>query len=125
MKRPSLRPVALVLALATNTCFSVEHRLPRHAYFGQLPLEPHDRARAVEHEAMKNWFLAGLFPWTRFNDDDLVRTGGPVRRIDSVELETRFSGIDTLIWVIPGQVYGYYFWAPRTLRVRGRELVSE
>ena len=117
--------LAVALALATGGCFTVEHRLPPHSFFGRLPSQPGETAREFDRQAMKNWGLAGLFAWSDFSTDDLAATGGSVRRIESLELETRFSKLDMLIWVIPGQVYGYYAWAPRTLRIRGREIQGE
>jgi hypothetical protein len=112
--------LALVAALAG--CFTVEHRLPPHSYFGQLPPQPGETSTELDRHAMKNWYLAGLGSWSDFSDADLVETGPGVRRIESLELETRFAPLDVLVWVIPGQVYGYYLWAPRTLRIRGREI---
>lgn len=117
--------LCLALAWAASGCFTVEYRLPPHTYFGKLPAQPGETARDFDREAMKNWFLAGLFPWSKFSAEDLMARDGHTKRIESVELETRFSKLDTLIWFIPGQVYGYYVWAPRTLRVRGREIRGE
>jgi hypothetical protein len=117
--------LGIALALGTSACFTVEHRLPPHAYFGRLPAQRGERAREFDRQAMKNWYLAGLGAWSRFSMDDLEPTGDGVRRIEALELETRFAPRDVLVWVIPGQFYGYYFWAPRTLRIRGHEIVGE
>jgi hypothetical protein len=117
--------LALGLAFAATGCFTVEHRLPPHSYFGQLPARPGEKATQFERHAMKNWYLAGLGAYSGFSTGDLVTDGPRIDRIESLELETGFSKLDMLIWVIPGQAYGYYFWAPRTLRVRGREIRSE
>jgi hypothetical protein len=119
------RALLAILALGASGCFTVEYRLPPHTYFGQLPARSDEKAVDFDREAMKNWFLAGLFPWSKFSSDDLIAPDARVHRIESLELETRFSGLDTLVWVIPGQFYGYYLWAPRTLRVRGREIRGE
>jgi hypothetical protein len=117
--------LCLALAFAASGCFTVDYRLPTHSYFGRLPAQPGEKPRDFDREAMKNWYLAGLFSWSKFSTDDLIAPDARVRRIESLELESRFSKLDTLIWVIPGQVYGYYFWAPRTLRIRGREIRAE
>jgi hypothetical protein len=116
---------ALGLALAATGCFTVEHHLPPHSYFGRLPARPGETATEFERHAMKNWYLAGLGAYSKFSTGDLVSPGTRVDRIESLELETGFSRLDMLIWVIPGQAYGYYFWAPRTLRIRGREIRTE
>jgi hypothetical protein len=114
--------LALGLALATSGCFTVEHRLPAHSYFGRMSARPDETARDFDQTAMKNWFLAGLFPYSDFTSGSLVSTGSPVRRIEVSELETQFNTIDNIAWVIPGQFYGYYVWAPRHVRIRGREI---
>jgi hypothetical protein len=114
--------LSLGLALAASGCFTVEHRLPARSYFGRLPAQPGESARAFEHSGMKNWFLAGLFAYTDFSSGSLISTGGPVTRIEGIELGTEFDTIDNIAWVIPGQVYGYYFWAPRHVSIRGREI---
>jgi len=116
--------LTLGLALASSGCFTVEHRLPAHSYFGRMPAQPDETAREFDQTAMKNWFLAGLFAYSDFSSGSLVRTDGAVRRIEGIELETRFDTIDNIAWVIPGQVYGYYLWAPRHVRIRGREIRS-
>jgi hypothetical protein len=117
--------LSLGLAFLASGCFTVEHRLPPHAYFGRLPAQPGETAREFENHAMKNWYLAGLGAWSKFSTRDLVEADPHVRRIEALEIGTRFAPIDVLVWVIPGQVYGYYFWAPRTLSIRGREIRGE
>lgn len=114
--------LALGLALASSGCFTVEHRLPTHSYFGRLPAKADETAHEFDRAAMKNWFLAGLFDYSDFTSGSLVSTGGPVKRLEAIEVETEFDTIDNIAWVIPGQAYGYYFWAPRHVRIRGREI---
>jgi hypothetical protein len=77
-----------------------------------------------ERSAMKNWLLAGLVPWSSFSSDDLLAENGPVLRYENLQVETEFNAIDTILWIVPGQFYGYYVWAPRHITVTGDEVRS-
>ncbi len=116
--------LAGLCAVALSACFSVPHKLPPHAYFGKLPAATAGENRArFERSAMKNWLLAGLVPWSRFSSKDLLDESGPgVVRYENLVVETEFNALDTLIWIVPGQFYGYYVWAPRHITVKGDEI---
>lgn len=108
--------VGLLLASSTGCMFKVRHEIPLNAYVNPEP--GGTRRTGFEGESMKNWALAGLVPYSDFGTKNLVeRRRG--REISSLSIETVFTGIDTLIWVVPGFAYGYYLWAPRHVRVHG------
>ena len=125
--KPLLRTLACAaLALGLAGCFTVKHQLPPHAYFGKLPATQGETVSHFEQSAMKNWLLAGLIPWSSFATDDLLARqagAGPVR-YQALEVKTEFSAVDTLIWLVPGQFYGYYVWAPRHITVTGEAVRS-
>lgn len=124
---PLLSRIALVAAcaLAASGCFSVSHKLPPHAYFGKLPKAPTETSTEFERSAMKNWLAAGLIPWSRFSSDDLLaESPSGVLRYENLEVKTEFNWMDTVIWIVPGQFYGYYVWAPRHITVTGEEIRS-
>jgi hypothetical protein len=114
----------LLCLVGLTGCFTVKHELPPGSYFGHLPKGTHEVSRPFAAEKMKNWLLAGLLPYSRFGVKDLVPNGAGVKRVEGIELETRFSVIDTIVWIVPGAFYGYYVWAPRTVRIEG-SAVSE
>jgi hypothetical protein len=116
--------VTAALALGATGCFSVDYKLPPHAYFGTLPRSASETHAPFERSAMKNWLLAGLLPWSRFSSNDLLAEGGPVLRYENLQVETEFDAIDTILWIVPGQFYGYYVWAPRHITVKGDEIRS-
>jgi hypothetical protein len=120
----TLRSISLaaLAALFATGCFSVSHKLPPHAYFGRLPspTAAGETRAGFERSAMKNWLIAGLVPWSSFSSDDLLEQGAPgVLRYENLEVTTEFNALDTLIWIVPGQFYGYYVWAPRHITVKG------
>jgi hypothetical protein len=113
-----------LVALASTGCFTVRHQLPPHSYFGTLPTQSGETTRHFSDDAMKNWLLAGLFPWSGFATDDLLarNSAAGAVRYQNLEVETQFTALDTLIWIVPGQFYGYYVWAPRHIKVTGDEI---
>jgi len=42
--------------------------------------------------------------------------------VESLAIETSFDTVDTIVWFFPGFLYGYYIWAPRTVRVEGTQV---
>lgn len=119
--------VTALFAIAATGCFSVSHKLPPHAYFGKLPTQTAagETRAGFERSAMKNWLIAGLIPWSSFSSDDLLEQGAPgVLRYEDLEVTTQFTALDTLIWIVPGQFYGYYVWAPRHITVKGEAVRS-
>lgn len=122
MKSSFARALAAAsLAFALAGCFTVRHELPPHAYFGKLPATSGETVQHFHDSEMKNWFLAGLVPWSFSASEDLLakQAGGPPLRYQNLEVETQFTWLDTLIWIVPGQFYGYYVWAPRHITVTG------
>ncbi len=125
--RSVVRGVAygLSLGMLCSGCFTVEHQLPKGSYFGKLPTRSGERVQSFDEEAHKNWFLAGLFPYSSFSVEDLAPQDAPPARIQNLAVETRFSEFDVFISVIPGAFYGYYLWAPRTIRIQGQQVRTE
>ncbi len=122
MKASWVRSLAAAsLAFALAGCFTVRHQLPPHSYFGKLPSSGGETVQHFHDSAMKNWLLAGLIPWSGYATDDLLAEQGRVGplRYQDLEVETKFTALDTLIWIVPGQFYGYYVWAPRHITVTG------
>jgi hypothetical protein len=120
------RPIelALLALLATGLpgcMFRMTHELPLTAQFHR-EFPPGARRQAFRESGMKNYFLAGIGPYSGFGTKDLVehrfgeRAAG---HLTGVAIETRFDALDTLIWVVPGFFYGYYLWAPRHVQVEG------
>jgi hypothetical protein len=106
------------LALGLTGCFTMNHTFPPNTQFGRRP----DGAVGVRPAAdagMKNYLLSGLLPWTSFGTKDLARNPGPGRQLADVEVETQFNWLDIVIWIVPGQYYGYYVWAPRHVGYEG------
>lgn len=125
--KPMLQRFALLglCSVAATGCFSVTHKLPPHAYFGKLPTSAAETRTPFERSRMKNWLLAGLIPWSSYSSDDVLAEGGNAPlRYENLEVETEFNAIDTIIWIVPGQFYGYYVWAPRHITVKGDEVRS-
>jgi hypothetical protein len=118
--------IALSLALlASPGCmFRVRHELPPNAYFGRLPAAADERVTSFEDHGMKNWALAGLVPYSSWSTDDLLARQRGTTRIENLSVQTEFSTVDTIVWVVPGFAYGYYLWAPRTITVRGARVTT-
>jgi hypothetical protein len=100
------------LALALTGCFTMNHTFPPNTQFGRRP-DGAVGVRPAADEGMKNYLLSGLLPWTSFGTKDLAENPGPGRQLADVEVETKFNWLDIVIWIVPGQYYGYYVWAPR------------
>ena len=120
---PRARQLLVMVALGLcSACFSVEHRLPPQTYFGQLPKGAGDQATTFKRAGHKNYFLAGFGPYSRWASRDLLLADSPAKRIESVAIETKFDEFDVAISIVPGLFYGYYLWAPRSIRVSGTEV---
>lgn len=124
MKLQHARAATLALCLGLVTgCFTVQHELPENAYFGRLPSGSGEVRQPFQVEAMKNWWLSGLAPYSAFDTAELLEPLDATR-LEELQVETIFSELDTLVWIVPGFLYGYYIWAPRTLSVTGTEVRS-
>ncbi len=109
--------LAAVMLVALPGCmFKMQHDLPLRTYFN--PETGLGRRTHFEKAAMKNWALAGLVPYSDFGAKDLVDPLAGAE-LSGVRIETVFTGLDTLVWVIPGFAYGYYLWAPRHVELEG------
>lgn len=114
----------LCLALAAGCMHKVQHELPPNAYFGHVPAHPSEQVSSFAADGMKNWWLAGLVPYTSWNSANLIPHDKNVARVENLMVQTQFSTLDTIVWVIPGFAYGYYLWAPRTVTVSGSKVVE-
>jgi hypothetical protein len=126
MKR-AVRTLGVVfLAASVSGCFfKANHNLPPRSYFGHLPRSEEERTRPFEKHGMKNWAVNGLVSYSGWGAKDLISTSPAVRRVEDLAIETRFSAIDTVVWVIPGFFWGYVFWAPRTIEVEGNRVYEK
>jgi hypothetical protein len=124
MTRTGMRNAATAVAtlVFASGCFSVRHELPEHTYFGRLPAAPGERRQTFEDSGMKNWALAGLLPYSGWDSGNMLAERNGAKRVEQLEIQTQFSRLDTVIWVVPGMFYGYYLWAPRTVSVRGTKV---
>ena len=113
-----IRTLVAALALALSGCFTMNHTFPANTQFGHRP-EGSVGVRPIADDGMKNYLLSGLFAWTSFGTKDLAKDPGPGRRLADVEIETKFNWMDIVIWIVPGQYYGYYVWAPRHVGYKG------
>jgi hypothetical protein len=104
--------LAAGLALALTGCFTMNHTFPPNTQFGRRP-DGAVGVRPAADDGMKNYLLSGLLPWTSFGTKDLATDPGQGRQLADVEVETKFNWLDIVIWIVPGQYYGYYVWAPR------------
>jgi hypothetical protein len=120
-----MRSVAIFSFFLASACFSVEHRLPPQTYFGQLPKGAGERAATFQRGGHKNWFLAGLGPYSSWSSRNLLATDSSAKRIEAIAIETEFDAFDVVVSVVPGMLYGYYVWAPRSIRVSGTEIRPE
>lgn len=116
---------AILCLLATTGClFNVKHELPANSYFGKLPERNGALGKAFEDGGRKNWALAGLVSYSGWSSGDVLeqQAGTTSGHVENLAIETTFDTIDTVVWVFPGFLYGYYIWAPRTVRVEGTQV---
>lgn len=107
----------LVLPLVCGGCmFHVEHRLPVEATFGSVRGEPAVRT-PFDTTKVKRYILGGTIPWTlTYGHRDKHVKDNPGRRIEALEITTRFSLLDALLRFVP---YVGYVLAQRTVETRG------
>src|SRR5262245_33430723 len=123
MKRAAVS--LLCLAVVSGCMHRVRHELPPNAYFGHVPARADQKLTPFEADGMKNWALAGLVPYSSWNSANLIPQGPAVDAVEDLTVQTQFSKLDTIVWVFPGFVYGYYLWAPRTVTVSGTKVEHE
>jgi hypothetical protein len=111
------RSLTLLLGLLASGCFTMRHELPAGSHFGRRPDAAASAGAPFERAASKNYALAGLVPYSDFSASDLLEPAQP--SLELREIETVFSPYDVAVSIVPGLLYGYYVWAPRTVRVRG------
>jgi hypothetical protein len=117
VSRPSAAALALVLLLALPGCmYHVRHELPVDATFGDVQEGPAERT-AFRSVRVKRYLLAGTLPWSfSYNGSRKLTEGAPGRRIEDLEIRTRFSPIDALLRFVP---YLSYVLNQRTVEVSG------
>jgi hypothetical protein len=118
MRRAATAALAL-MAGSLSACFTMTHEFPANTTFGGASLQS-PPVRTIEDSSMKNWLIAGLIPWSKFDTDDMVGVPPKGQHVAVSEVDTTFNELDTLIWIVPGQFYGYYVWAPRHVGVKAK-----
>lgn len=119
---------AAAVALTSGCMFQMNHRFPPNTVFEAASAESGaapPTLKSFEESGMKNYFLAGLVPYTRFGTKDLAEAPRAGQRLAVSEVETTFNALDTLIWVVPGFFYGYYVWAPRHVGMTARYVATD
>ena len=118
---PWLKAAALAaLVLPLGACFHISHDLPQGAYFGTLPQGERLQGSPYDQWSMKNWALAGLVPYTSFNAGNMIPAPMAGQYVKISSIETVFTALDVGISIVPGYFYGYYVWAPRSIKVRAQ-----
>ncbi len=117
MTRGGLVLLLTVLVLPLGGCmYHVEHRIPMDATFGEIR-EPDADRTPFRNKRVKRYILGGVFPWAlTYNSSRHLVDPEPGRRIEALEIHTRFSWFDALIRFVP---YLPYVLAQRTVEVRG------
>ena len=117
VRRATPFAATVALAAALSGCmYRVEHRLPVDATFGRARAEEVVRT-PFESTRVKRYLLGGTIPWTLdFAASRKLVEAAPGRRIEGLEIRTRFSPLDALLRLVP---YLSYLLAQRTVEVRG------
>jgi hypothetical protein len=96
--------------------YHVEHRFPIDATFGRVAEDPAQRTE-FRNVRVKRYLLAGTLPWSfSYNGSRKLAEQAPGRRIEELEIRTRFSPIDALMRFVP---YLSYVLNQRTVEVSG------
>ncbi len=106
----------LLLPGAGGCMYRMEHRLPLDATFGTVRAEDATRI-PFARSGTKRYLLGGLLPWsTSFDSAGGLVEGRPGRRVERLEIRTRFGLFDALLKYVP---YAGYLLAQRQVEVRG------
>ena len=114
--RGTAATLALLALLVLPGCmFRVQHELPMDATFGQAT---GDSVRTpFENTRVKRYLLGGTIPWSlSYSGSSKLVDDAPGRRVEALEIETRFSPFDALLRFVP---YMGYLLSQRTVEVRG------
>jgi hypothetical protein len=115
-RRASLLVVLAAAALAPGCMFHVEHRIPVDATFGQARAAGAVRT-PFESQRVKRYLLGGTLPWSlSYRGSQKLVEWAPGRRVEGLEIRTRFSPFDALLRFVP---YLTYVLAQRTVEIRG------
>jgi hypothetical protein len=103
-------------ALAPGCMFHIEHKLPVDATFGQARSQ--DAVRTpFESTRTKRYLLGGTLPWSlSYRGSRKLVDWAPGRRVEALEISTRFRPLDALLRFVP---YLSYVLAQRTVEIRG------
>jgi hypothetical protein len=114
--RHRLFAVVLPALLAPGCMFHIEHRLPVDATFGQARTAEAVRT-PFESTRTKRYLLGGTLPWSlSYRGSRKLVDWAPGRRVEGLEIRTRFTPIDALLRFVP---YLSYVLAQRTVEMRG------
>lgn len=112
-----LAAAGLACLLVLPGClYHVDHRFPVDATFGGIRTNPAQRTpfRSVR---VKRYILGGTLPWSfSYNGSRKLVASAPGRRIEELQIRTRFSLFDSLLRLVP---YLSYVLNQRTVEVRG------
>jgi hypothetical protein len=108
---------SLALLLVLPGClYHVEHELPVDATFGDVRTLSAQRT-PFRNVRVKRYLLAGTLPWSfSYHGSRKLTEHAPGRRIEDLEIRTRFSPIDALMRFVP---YLSYVLNQRTVEVSG------
>lgn len=108
---------SLALLLVLPGCmYHVRHELPVDATFGGVRATPSKRT-PFRNVRIKRYLLGGTLPWSlSYNGSRKLTEHAPGRRIEDLEIRTRFSPFDALMRFVP---YLSYVLNQRTVDVRG------
>jgi len=114
--RRHLLALLAAAALAPGCMFHIEHKLPVDATFGQARTQ--DAVRTpFESTRTKRYLLGGTLPWSlSYRGSRKLVDWAPGRRVEALEIRTRFRPLDALLRFVP---YLSYVLAQRTVEVRG------
>ncbi len=114
---PLIAAAVLTLAVSTTGCmFHIEHRMPVEATFGRDTDATAERTE-FSNTRVKRYLLGGVIPWSfSYGSSSKLVDEAPGRRIENLEILTRFSFFDMALRVVP---YLSYVLAQRTVEVRG------
>jgi hypothetical protein len=114
--RHQLLAVVCASALAPGCMFHIEHKLPVDATFGQVRAD--DALRTpFENTRTKRYLLGGTLPWSlSYRGSRKLVDAAPGRRVEALEIRTRFRPLDALLRFVP---YLSYVLAQRTVEIRG------
>ncbi len=112
-----LAATSLTFVLLLPGCmYHVEHSLPVDATFGDVRATPALRT-PFRNVRVKRYLLGGTLPWSfSYNGSRKLTEHAPGRRIEDLEIRTRFSPFDALMRFVP---YLSYVLNQRTVEVSG------